>query len=226
MINNILKSLSILSLFLVLGCDPVDGNLTVTKKFTVKKMTDPQCLNDAFSCMNQDENQQVETGSYDMKLDIDSKKSLFLQISKKWTLIKLELNMPENKSVPSTGELKLSASDSGQPFDFTIKSQTDITNSSMQNGSESCSERVQTEVCYIVPGNPPTKKCEIKWVTAKGLQYVEYYYRNTYQQVESLFLAENTEEVLAVYKGSRSDSDKIYTRRDRCELHRPYVYDN
>lgn len=218
-----LKVLLSIGLIALMGCDPVEGDLIVNESFQIKKVSEP-CNDYSPQCMNQEDSQVLEKGGYGMKMDVESKKTLNLIISKKWASYKLELKLPENKHVPLTGELSLSSKESGQPFDFKMTSQTDINESEVQSASESCTESVQTEVCYVVPGNPPTKKCELKWVTAKGQQYVEYYYRNTYQQVSSLFMKTGTQDVLAVYKGSRSDSQKNYTRRDRCELYRPYIY--
>lgn len=217
------KVLLLMSFIALVGCDPVEGDLIVNESFQIKKVVEP-CNDYSPQCMNQDDSQVLEKGGYDMKMDVESQKTLHLLISKKWASYKLELKVPDSKHIPSTGELFLSSQESGQPFDFKLTSQTDIHNSEMQSASEECTQSVQTEVCYVVPGNPPTKKCELKWVTAKGLQYVEYYYRNTYQQVSSLFTRTGNQDVLAVYKGSRSDSQKIYTRRDRCELYRPYIY--
>lgn len=221
--------LSCLSIVFV-ACDPVAGDLIVQESFTVKKLIDSQCSDSGPSCWSQDDRAELETGGYSMKIDTESNKRLLIDISKKWDTKRIELILPDSKHLPANGELKLSAQESGQPFDFEIQMQTSVSNSEIQNSIESCSERVQTEVCFVVPGSSsahsPVKKCEIKTIDAKGQKYVEFYYRTISEQAQALFLKEGTEHELAVYKGSRYSSDKIYTRVDRCELFRPYVYDN
>lgn len=223
MMQKILRVLSLLSLMGLVGCDPVEGDLNVKESFQIKKVIEP-CNDYSANCLNQDELQTLELGGYDMKMDVESQKVLSLAISKKWALYKLELKVPESKHIPSNGELSLSSQESGQPFDFKMSSQTDVSETATQQGSESCTESVQTEVCYIVPGNPPRQKCELKWATAKGMQYVEFYYRTTQQRVSAVFSKISSDQVLASYGGSRSDSQKIYTRKDRCELFRPFIY--
>lgn len=223
MIQKILRLLSLLSLLGLIGCDPVEGDLVVKESLQIKKVVEP-CNDYSANCFNQEERQTIEPGGYDMKMDVESKKVLSLAISKKWALYKLELKIPDSKYIPSTGELSLSSNESGQPFDFKMKSQTDVSETAIQQGSESCTESIQTEVCYVVPGTPPRQKCELKWVTAKGMQYVEFYYRTTQQRVSAVFSKISSDQVLASYDGSRSDSQKIYTRKDRCELFRPYIY--
>lgn len=223
MLHKFLKAVSIASLLGLIGCDPVEGDLIVKESFTIKKTIEP-CNDYSSNCFNQNDQQAIEAGGYDMKMDVESKNVLSLIISKKWVLHKLELKIPDSKYVPSTGELVLSSQESGQPFDFKMNSKTDISETETQQGSESCTESVQIEQCYVVPGTPATRKCELKWVIAKGMQYVEYHYRNTYQQVSAVFSKISNSDELARYSGSRSDSQKIYTRKDRCELYRPYIY--
>lgn len=211
------------------ACDPVEGDLIVQENFTVKRLIESNCADSGSPCWNQDEKAEITADRYTMKMDTESHNRLIINISKSWNTTRLELTLPEGKRLPNNGDLNLSANESGQPFDFKISMQTTVTDSETHRGNESCTERVQTEVCHIVPGTnaggAPAQKCEMKTVAAKGEKYVEYYFRNVSEKAESLFLKENSSIVVGVYKGSRHNSNKIYTRTDRCELYRPYVYD-
>lgn len=215
--------------FYLCGCDPVEGNLFLKEDLGVNKTVNESCQNDSLGCLNQEFGTTIPAGGYDMKIEASSERMIQLIISKKLTLVKLELNLPKGKQFPENGELLLAADESGQPFDFLLGSRVDMRNSEAYSGNESCAENILTQVCFVVSGSngsQPREKCEMRNVLAKGEQHVEYYYHTIDQLVSVQFLKTGTQEVKGNYRGSRSSSNKVYTRKDRCELYRPYLFVN
>ena len=227
--KSLFTSLLVICSFYLSGCDPVDGNLILKEDLNVNKEPNESCQNDSLGCLNQELGSTIPAGGYDMKIESSSERMIQLIISKNLTLVKLELNLPKGKQFPQNGELLLKANESGQPFDFLLGSKVEMRNSENYSGNESCTETVLTQVCFIVSGsngNQPREKCEMRNVLAKGEQHVEYYYHTVDQYVSAQFLKSGTQEVTGNYSGSRSSSNKIYTRKDRCELYRPYLFVN
>ena len=73
---------------------------------------------------------------------------------------------------------------------------------------------------YPYPGypgqyyNPPVPSCHTVWVTRYGWQYVRFFYETTTKDITTTFVQPT--KTLADYKGTSSETEKIYTYQSVC----------
>lgn len=195
------------------GCDPFEGLLKVKKEFTVIS-TDR-----LVGCGN------GESGSYDceqktaVKLPVGEQTAKLnivgnnqLQVTVKINGKKRTINMvlPKKLNIPSNGAFIIPTQDLGQNFSARGDAMTRISDSFLYRGYEQCTYTRYDWVCQIINGQ---QVCQQVPRTVYGQQYVEFFNRNTDQNLNVNFV---DSALLATFTGERHFLEKIYTFKAQC----------
>lgn len=143
----------------VVSCNSMDGDLNIQHSITLEKKSG------LFG--NGRKSVTISEGHYEATLNPTSSKNVNLELKVDGDKVKIPFSIPEGMSIPQgNSQAMLYASDSGQPYDLKIRSQTSSYDSSPYTSSESCVlgyDRVQR--CETVPGattcrDVPEHSCE------------------------------------------------------------------
>lgn len=208
------KLLVLVSLFGLTACDPFEGLLSVKQPMVVKSTEkQPGCSPDnSFGC-DQIVNVTIPVGDYTAKLEFNSKTEIQIQIKINGKKKTLTLDLPKKLNIPDNGPFSVSAQDLGQDFGAQGNTQTAVSDSQTYRGWDHCTYQRPEQVCYPVPNGGVS--CHTEWRTVNGQQQVEYFDRNTKQDLAVNFVnAQNA--LLSGFGGNRTSSERIYTYRGQC----------
>ncbi|MEQ1722702.1 MAG: hypothetical protein ABL930_05970 [Pseudobdellovibrio sp.] len=211
MLKNILVLVSLLGLT---ACDPFEGVLSVKQPMNVKSTEkQPGCSPDnSFGC-DQIVNVTVPVGDVGAKLEFSGKTQIQINLKINGKKRTLTLDLPKKLNVPDNGTFVVSAQDLGQDFAAQGNAQTVRTDSQVYRGWDSCTYQRQEQVCYPAPNGGVT--CHIEWRNVNGQQQVEYFNRDTKQDISVNFVsAQNS--LISNFSGNRASSERIYTYRGQC----------
>lgn len=198
--------------FLLLGCDPIRGSLTVIEEFDAVVGEANFCSDEDWLC--QPENVRIPQGDYQMSLTAFSSRDAELKLVGDREY-KMKLNINGRSSLPDNGPFRLPSRESGQPFNLAGQSKTDFSDTGIQQSYESCQITTNHRLCRRSPQDPRKEICETHRVVRQGQRRVEYFYRTTTTQMGGKL--ENSEgRAIGHFNGRRMKSDKIYTWRDIC----------
>lgn len=213
--------LGVLSLGL-LGCDPVRGTLEVFKEFSIKNNEKCEWTErEPFKCDRYVKGKKfkIKAGSHRMELASKGKRKFEMKIKMDGKSKVLPLTLPKGHDIPKySGDFSVPGRAMKQDFDLNGVVDTEVTESDIHYGSESCTYTEREWVCKPRKGRRRGKgnrepRCDYEYVTYHGSQDVEYYYRYTDTELTMNF--ENGE-TLATFHGTRHESDKIYTYQGEC----------
>lgn len=178
------------------ACDSASGQLNVTKPLSA--VVDGKSVTFA-------------AGTYAATIEGSAnlfRKELAIDLTVNGGEQKILLKVPSNVSVPKNdGELKLSAAQSGQPFDLDGNVATSTEDGPEQAGVESCTRTETEERCDQHGCFPVT-------ITINGQQEVRFFYRDMIRDVSAQLSASGSP--LAAFTGRRVDTSKEYTYQGLC----------
>lgn len=201
-------------LMTLVGCDPFQGILKVTKKFDmISTEKTSGCNGETGWDCEKKVTVAIPVGSFDGKIDFVTRDQLkiTLQINGR----KQTVNIPLSSGIqqpPDNGTFHWSANQIGQSFSVQGIMQTTQTDSQVYSGYERCSYTRNEYLCEN--DGHGGQVCHWVPVTHYGQQYVEYFNRNTHQNLSTDFVDQST--VLAQFSGARDFNEKIYLRKGQC----------
>lgn len=149
--------IALLALGLFVGCEKIEGDLTVEKDFNLKNSETRGLY-------------KIPAGSYhaDMKFT-RSKMTLRLNNNNNE---KFEFNRPR-KDIPDNGSFTFKSAELGQPVDLSGDVHTVRTTLGHYSGWEFCEYDEPVQVCYPLPTGG--QSCHIEYRRVRGQQYVKYH---------------------------------------------------
>jgi len=194
--NLTLVILGAASLVALSGCDNVGGQLKVRKALVA--VVDGQAAT-------------IPAGTYNATIEGSAnifKTQISLDLALKGGTGHILFNVPSGVAVPKEdGELKLTAAQSGQPFDMDGKIATNVQEGSVQSGVESCTRNETEQRC-------DGSSCHTETITITGQQDVQYHSEDTIRDVNVTISKAGA--VLATFSGERDDSSKVYDYQGAC----------
>lgn len=216
--NSLLKIFSVFCLLGILtGCDPIKGTLTVSSPFKAIANNFNKCDGDPdVNCDPDDHKFTVLPGNYDVTFEVTSKKNVNLEMVIRGHKATIEMAIPKGKELPENGGIILSSKESGQPFNLIAEVKTTIHDSEKRAEVQSCTIQWQETVCRQV-GYPPRTECWTQTHTRYGQREVHYFFRTAVKEIVANFsMPAKPDEKSAQFKGSRKDSETIYTYDSGC----------
>lgn len=199
-------------LALLAGCKSTQGNLTIVHPLKVNATVTQNWGDDSGSTEIRE--QTIDTGKYDMEVQVKSDRELLLRVKANGTT-DLYVNVPEGVKIPTTtGDFEIPAAKSGQPFDLQGKVVVLQSESPVQRGTEICTVRRDQTVCSTGPNGHT--QCWIQTVTYTGQRQVEFTVFTTERSLLLSFLAAGTADAQANYSGSRKESERRYSYAGIC----------
>lgn len=192
----------------LVSCDPFEGLLKVNKNFTaISTETKNGCNGETGWDCEQKVNVAVPVGEHQGKIEFINRD--FLRITLKLDGRNKVINIPLSKGIdiPSdNGTFSWQSWQIGQSFSIRGELKTTKTDSDVFRGYETCSYTRDEYVC-------DSRGCYWTPVTRYGQQYVEYFNRQTLQNISAEF-----HEVfpLAHFSGQRSFNQKNYLYKGQC----------
>jgi hypothetical protein len=188
---------------LAMACDEIDGTTTV-KRPVIYNLKPGSA-----------EKSQIPPGNY--KTVIERKKDTLIQIELKGPSKKeyeVKLSVPKDLDLPENGNLTLPAAMTGQPFDVFVDVLKTVERSQRYQEWQSCTYQEQERFCYV--DNQGRQRCEYRYVTRWGHQYVEYFFRETSKQIRVDLGSDQESESLAHFYSEKRWREKIIVREDLC----------
>ncbi len=251
------KFLLLLPVITFISCDPISGYIKIFQSLPVKVLDKTQMCSSplaGFGTDNCDEDEgmssdpvykrkTISAGDYKAHISFQSKKKITLKVkSERYNYDEIDFNIPEGTYVPRySGDINLTSSQSGQPFDISGVIDTQEEDSDTMYGTETCTYTKRVKVCRRVenndnsevrnnrgrgrrgPGNGEGRRrrgsrrvCEWEYQTVYGTQDVEYYMHYTTTTMSLDVLSKGGNSLLGKFDGSKHDSDKIYTYKGEC----------
>ena len=183
-----------ISVFFMMGCEEIGGQLIVTKAFNVIDSKQARVI--------------VQVGSYRSSLDFKKNKvEATIQADRK---LKIVFDVPAGINMPENGSFEIRSDQSGQPLDLLGIVKTVRTESPIRSVWERCQYTDYQTVC-------DQNGCQAVPVNIWGQRYTEYYFNNIEKNIQ-LNMSEvgSVSKKLAQFQGTSTTSQKIITRQDRC----------
>lgn len=203
--------LMLTAVLMATSCVDFKGNFTVHETIAMKHTT----------IFGKTKTVKVPKGVYKAEFDLLASNKIKLTFKKPGDDISVKIKLPKNTNLPShNGTLNLKASQSGQPNDIFAQLNTEISESSVSRGTESCSyTQIETQ-CRVECSAPNEcqKVCEDVEVTIQGKKFVKYYYKYTDKFLELEVTKPNSSVILGEYSAQSNDVDKIYTFQGPCKI--------
>jgi hypothetical protein len=171
---------------------------------------------------------KISEGEYKASLYFQSKKRMILKVKtgtgeKGFT--EIGFNIPKDVQYPKySGEILLTSSQTNQYYDIQGLVDTNISESDIFHGTESCTYTIYERVCErVCKTNKEGKKkcrkvCEDIPVTYNGSQEVSYHYTYTDKEFTLNVLSPGNDsfEPIGTFFGTQHDSDKVYDYKSEC----------
>lgn len=203
------KVLIAASLLALTACDPFEGVISVKEAMMVKSTEkDPFCSpDDSYGC-DKIVNVNIPVGDYGTKLEFVGNYQIQLNMKINGKKKQLNLDLPKKIKIPSNGPFEISSANLGQDFSAQGNAITNVTDSEMRTGYESCTYQRPETVCT-------PQGCHTEYRTVWGQQYVEYFDRHTDQNLDVNFVNAQSA-LLANFNGHRSFNERIYRYKGQC----------
>lgn len=196
------------SLLFLTACDPFEGTISVKENMIIKSTEkSPGCSpEDTWGC-EQIVKVNVPVGDHSGKMDFIGRDQIQLTLKINGKKKTMTLNLPKKINIPSSGNFEISAADLGQDFGAQGVAATQVTDSELRRGQESCTYQRPETVCT-------PQGCYTEYRTVWGYQTVEYFDRHTDQQINVNF--QNNQSLLATFAGQRNFNERIYRYKGQC----------
>ena len=210
------RTLLALGFFLLTACNPIRGQLNVTKAFNAQSDDRPA------NCSPEDSRPdcygpitpirfQVPPGRFDASFEFASRDSAVFSVKMgSRETRKINLNVPKNNHLPNySGPISLTASESGQPFDLRGAVDTKESDSERRNEWQHCTrtewqQHCDPQGCHAVPVDVP------------GNQWVVYHYHYTDTSLDLGIFAPGRSEESARFSGRRNLAEKVMEQTGVC----------
>lgn len=202
--NFIVKSVLAGSLMLAFaGCKTeFDGTTTVHQKISVK-------LKKGYGNLN--------AGTYASTMKFSSKKKATLEVETRGDKMELPIAIPKNSLPQDNGPISWKAEEINQTFDVEGSLRTQVTDSSVRRGTESCTGQVPTQECYYDPQGRPY--CRDGYRTVTGVRDIEYFDRQ-FDRVVNLELRNPKSGVVqGKIAGKNLETERVVTRQSHCRVY-------
>ena len=202
---------------LLMGCDPIEGVITLNQKLNfIVQPSSGNCYDgDSFNC--QPRSDSIKAGQHSVKIEQRNKSEISIKIGSGLKAKYISLNT-QNREIPLNGRFILTAAESGQPFDVDVNLQTNITDGPMMHDRSSCTvERRGYEQCYLIPGKDGAKgvnRCVTRIDVYYGTRDMDYFNRTTHTQLAGGIIVSG--QSAAQMNGDRTNTDRIITYDSGC----------
>lgn len=166
----VISKLALLGSFLLIACGGAEGTLKATEKFN---------LIDRKAKVH-----EVAVGDHKVTLSFKESKNR-LTIKFEDTDTSVEMNTPENFTIPDNGNFEMRASETNQEVDIFGNVETTEVRTPERYGHEQCQYTSYETVCMTNPNGQTT--CHQQPVSRPGWQEVRYYDIETHQKINALF---------------------------------------
>lgn len=202
--------------FLLLGCDPIEGVITLNQKLNFLAQPTGNCNDvDPFGC--QPRQDSVPAGQHDVQITQRNRSEVSIKIGSGFKAKYISLNTP-NGEIPLNGRFVLKAAESGQPFDVDVSLKTMVTDGPLLHSRNSCTvERRGYEQCYFIPGRDGSKgvnRCVTRIDVYYGTRDMDYFDRTTRTDLEGKLLTNGQD--AGQMKGDRTKAEQIITYDSGC----------
>lgn len=181
------------SLFVLVGCEDMTGELKVATKF---------------NAYVRNKLKEIPVGNHETTLNI-KKEKITATVKVNDEKLAVVLNVPNSVSLPENGPFTLTAAQSGQPFDTKGNVQTVITNSELQTGRESCQYYTDEPVC-------DQHGCTIQHVIRHGWKDTEYFEEVTDQKIQFITSDTQSGRSHSRFNGAQTTTKKKITFEGQC----------
>lgn len=185
-------ALAFVALLLVSGCEDLSGLLKVSEKFTV---------------LVKGKAKDIAVGTHSTKLDFEREK-ITATIDVDGRNIKVVILLPQSVSLPENGPFEINSKQSGQPFDIKGTVQTEITQSELKDGRESCQYYSYEPVC-------DQNGCSVQNVPKSGWRDIEYFEETTDKQLQFNTLSRSSS-IQSNFAGASNTAVKRVTFEGQC----------
>ncbi|MBY0414478.1 MAG: hypothetical protein K2Q18_09945 [Bdellovibrionales bacterium] len=207
------KTLMLLGVLLLsVSCVELNGTLSVSEAFSVKKKSGFLNLKTKLV--------KVEKGQYQAELKSKSSRNLSLKL-KGGSLgeIDIPIKSSDGLNIPADGQIYIEGKKIDQPFNVSGSIATDIDHYGYDHELLKCQfERVEKHCEKVC--DKETQKCDVVCkevtVTFEGLKDVDYHYRRTDRQASLEFMAEGSTAIVATLPVRGIETDKIIDRESAC----------
>ncbi len=153
----------------------------------------------------------LAAGQYNAKIEIEDKD---IDIKVK-DLLAVKFKIPKSIPLPKNGgKMLVPSALTGQPYDLAADVVMDISRSSTTDAYESCTDTVYYEDCSCSADGQIT--CQERSIGLSAEMPVSYYLEYTTRDIIVDVVQPATNKSVARFKGSRTDSEKIYTYKGMC----------
>lgn len=184
--------------FLFVGCERIEGQLNVTKDVKLQN--------------SRGNSRTIRVGTYSADIKANTKKKITLRLNNE-SDEKYEFNIP-NGSIPTNGSFSYKAAVVGQPVDLSGTVKTDVTETGIKQGTESCQYQQPVQVCHPLPNGGMT--CSTHMETRFGTRWIQYFDRTTDKDVILSIAVANTNEEAAQFNGNAKWTERVVTSATSC----------
>lgn len=201
---------------LITGCYAIDGDLNVVQPFKVIASDYNKCDGDPDpNCDPDDHLITLSPDHYPVSFEFKSKNKAVIAMNLNGKKANLVLQIPKGKTFPDNGGIRLSAKESGQPFDLLAEIKTIVTKSEPRRDYERCTVQWYETVCHN--RYEPFRDCWTVVHSRPGERYVEYYYRTTDRTMAvNLTNPKQPADVAAQFYGQRQETEIVHTYESAC----------
>ncbi len=182
---------------LLVGCEKIEGQLNITKDLKLKN--------------NKGDTHLLRVGTYSADIKANTSKKITLRLNNDSDE---KFVFQHNGNIPDNGSFNIPSNVSGQPVDLSGSVATNVTDSAMREGYQSCTYEMPVQTCYPMPNGG--MNCSVYYRTVNGSQWVRYFDRQTVKNVILSVKAANTTEESADFHGDITFIDRIITQQTNC----------
>jgi hypothetical protein len=182
-----------ISLVFLAGCEDMTGELKVATKF---------------SAYVRNKLKEIPPGNHETTLNI-KKEKITATIKVNEDKLAVVLTLPGQMSLPENGPFTLTSSESGQPFDTTGHVQTNVSNTELKTGRESCQYYADEPVCNQYG-------CSIQQVIKNGWREIEYFDEITDQKIQFYTSDVQSGRTQSRFEGAQTTKKQKVTFEGRC----------
>lgn len=182
--------------FLFAGCEKIEGQLNITKDLKLRN--------------NKGDTHLLRVGTYSADIKANTSKKITLRLNND-SDEKFVFN--HNGNIPDNGPFSIPSSVSGQPVDLSGTVATQVSETDVREGTQSCTYMEPVTVCMPTPQGPT---CTVQYRTVYGIQWISYYDRMTTKNVNLSVKAATSVEESADFHGDIAYSDRIVVRESSC----------
>ena len=179
--------------FLFVGCERIEGLVTVSKDIKLKNSKGDMHL--------------VRIGTYSADIKAKTSKKITLRLNNDSDE---KFIFEHNGNIPDEGTFSVPSDLSGQPVDLFGSIKTEVVNSKINEGVVYCTYKIPFDVCY------PGVGCVIEYHIMDGTKWIRYYDAISTKNIDLIIkVAKNTEEA-GNFHGENVSSERVIINQSIC----------